>query len=587
MKSPRQAAIYLRRSTDRQEQSLEDQRTAILSYADEHGFEIVASFVDDAISGTSTTDRKGFLDMVEAAQTPRCPFQHVLVYDVKRFGRLDNDEAGYYRHLLRRAGVEVVYVSEGFNGDDTDDLLRPVKQWQARQESRDLAKVTIRGQLSLAEKGFWLGGAPPYGYDLLYLDSSGKPYQKVRFTMGGVKEVYSPSGQLLRKLPKGERISKSKQDRVRLAKGDPERVKVIVRIFRMYLDGTGFRGVAARLNDEGVPAPRNGSWSRIHDGRWAMSTIRAILVNPIYAGDMVWNRRTGAKFLRIEAGRAIPRERTGRYRLVHNPPDDWVVVQGTHEGLVDRHTFDRVQRLRGDREKAGGGSAFRRGRGKNSPFLLTGLITCKACGHHWVGQTIAKGKRKKNGERVKTRYYVCGGYLTKGNAVCKRVLLPQKEVDDFVLKEVEKRLKPFLETGGRQLLKRLVMKELNAQGPDPRQELAHAKKRMREVDEQASKLLDLVSEVNREFIDQKLGALKRERAGLEGRIEEMERLDVKPQDPAALAEEILKGMQEFARVVTQGTAEEKKLFVRGFVSGVAVKPRNREVRVSMSSLTST
>ena len=34
--------------------------------------------------------------------------------------------------------MEVIYVSEGFNGDDTDDLLRPVKQWQARQESKDL-----------------------------------------------------------------------------------------------------------------------------------------------------------------------------------------------------------------------------------------------------------------------------------------------------------------------------------------------------------------------------------------------------------------------------------------------------------------
>lgn len=69
----------------------------------------------------------------------------MLCYDVNRFGRLDNDEAGHYRFLLRRQGAEAVYISEGFNGHDTDDLLRPVKQWQARQESKDLSKVTIRG----------------------------------------------------------------------------------------------------------------------------------------------------------------------------------------------------------------------------------------------------------------------------------------------------------------------------------------------------------------------------------------------------------------------------------------------------------
>jgi hypothetical protein len=63
--------------------------------------------------------------------------------------------------------VEVRYVSENFNGDATDDLLRPVKQWQARQESKDLSKVTIRGLLSKSDTGCWMGGVPPHGYDLI------------------------------------------------------------------------------------------------------------------------------------------------------------------------------------------------------------------------------------------------------------------------------------------------------------------------------------------------------------------------------------------------------------------------------------
>jgi len=70
--------------------------------------------------------------MIQDAESPTRKFDLIVVYDVKRFGRIDNDEAGYYRHRLRTHGVEVRYVSENFNGDCTDDLLRPVKQWQAR-----------------------------------------------------------------------------------------------------------------------------------------------------------------------------------------------------------------------------------------------------------------------------------------------------------------------------------------------------------------------------------------------------------------------------------------------------------------------
>ncbi|MHC4094288.1 MAG: recombinase family protein, partial [Planctomycetota bacterium] len=142
------AVGYVRRSTDRQEQSIPDQKKAIEGYAAEHGLRLGQFYIDDAISGTSTIGRRAFQRMMADAQSPGRSFDAVIVYDVKRFGRIDNDEAGYYRHLLRTNGVEVCYVSENFNGDATDDLLRPVKQWQARQESKDLSKVTIRGLLS-------------------------------------------------------------------------------------------------------------------------------------------------------------------------------------------------------------------------------------------------------------------------------------------------------------------------------------------------------------------------------------------------------------------------------------------------------
>lgn len=95
----RTAAVgYVRRSTDRQEQSIPDQKKAIDAYAAEHGLRLDRFYVDDAISGASTLGRRAFQQMIQEAQSPARPFDLIVVYDVKRFGRIDNDEAGYYRH---------------------------------------------------------------------------------------------------------------------------------------------------------------------------------------------------------------------------------------------------------------------------------------------------------------------------------------------------------------------------------------------------------------------------------------------------------------------------------------------------------
>jgi DNA invertase Pin-like site-specific DNA recombinase len=125
-KQPRQSnrcVGYVRRSTDRQEQSIPDQKKTIETYASEHGLSLVKFYIDDAISGTSTLGRREFQQMIQDAQKSTGHFDKIIVYDVKRFGRVDNDEAGYYRHILKTHGVEVLYVTENFNGDTTDDLL--------------------------------------------------------------------------------------------------------------------------------------------------------------------------------------------------------------------------------------------------------------------------------------------------------------------------------------------------------------------------------------------------------------------------------------------------------------------------------
>lgn len=139
-----------------------------------NGYDVIDCYIYDAISGALSEDRVAFLQLIQDAKQRDCPFQFVLVYDIKRFRRVDNDEAGNYRYKLRRNGVEIIYASESFNGDDTDDLLRPVKQWQVRQGQKDLSKVMIRWLLSRVDGGGRVGGMPPYGYDLAYYSRSGE-----------------------------------------------------------------------------------------------------------------------------------------------------------------------------------------------------------------------------------------------------------------------------------------------------------------------------------------------------------------------------------------------------------------------------
>src|SRR5262245_48696655 len=281
------AVGYLRRPTDRQEQSLGDQEAAIRRYGTDHGYEILRLYTDDAISGTSADNRPAFQRLIADASNGHRDFRFVICYDVKRFSRGDNDEAGYYRHLLKKHGVEVVYASEGFNGDDTDDLVRPVKQFLARQESKDLSKVTLRGQLSSIHAGSYLGGVAPYGYDYLYLDSKGIPIHIVRFNEKGEKLLLHPeTGDLLRLVPQGEPLPAAREDRIRLVPSSPDRLAVIQRIFDEYLRGDGYRTIAHRLNAEGIPSPRARAWDATkYTGHWGLSTIRNILMNPAYLGD--------------------------------------------------------------------------------------------------------------------------------------------------------------------------------------------------------------------------------------------------------------------------------------------------------------
>jgi DNA invertase Pin-like site-specific DNA recombinase len=569
----RPAVGYLRRSTDRQEQSIEDQKRAIERYAAEHGYVIIAWYVDDAISGTTADERAAFLRLISDATAPDCPFRYVLVYDVKRFGRLDNDEAGYYRFQLRRAGVEVIYVSEGFSGDDTDDLVRPVKQWQARNESRELSKVTIRGLLSRCGEGWWSGGLPPYGFDLAYFAGDGSFLMVVRYDYDLSKQILDEDGNVVRVVPRGQSLTLSKQDRCKLVPGSPERVQVVRLIFTWYVvEGLGFRGIADRLNRLGIPSPRGGNWSPKHKDKWAMTTVRDILLNPAYCGDLVWNRHSFGKFHRIEQGRAVPRTARPGAGPDHNRPEDWIIVKDAHPALISRTLFQAAKSKREARKQDPGQYGYRTGHGAHSPFLLTGLLRCLHCGHTWQGYSTQKGRKRADGSAVKTLGYACGGYVTKGTSCCQRYVLPKEEIEEWVFAEIEGIVSGYLEQGAEEQLREMIAQEIAGEDRFDASELAAVRQRRADIEAGIENLLDNLTPTNREYVDRRIAKLRDELVDLQQQEDALLEREGRECQAEALARAALDLVPQVSHVAQFGTVEEKRTFLRAFVREIVFDP---------------
>lgn len=435
---------YLRRSTNNQDRSLSDQQSAIEAFALANGWTVVRYYIDDAISGTSAEHRPSFQEMVEdACRTPRS-FDGIVVYDITRFGRMDCDETGHYRHILRMHGVFVAYASEGFTGGTADDLIRVVKQWQARQESKDLARITIRGQLSKFRSrggGWWMSGVAPLGYDRRYEDVDKRFLFIVRNRSDGTKLLMDEKGGTMRALKLAERLPISDRDRCRLVPGCPEHVNLVRRVYYECTEtGLGCTAIAARLNQEGIPTPRNAMWSRRnHRGRWTYSTIRVMLINPVYAGDVVWNRSTGGTFYRIADGSAKERPPHEAATNRYNDEKDWLVVRDAHPALVTREVFERAKQMIAKRAAAHGRFSPDYHRSESdfrAQFVLTGLLTCAGCSRSCWGFSASRAYTYRRARPYRARVYGCSNFKQRVRENCQQPMIRKRILEGAVVNRV-------------------------------------------------------------------------------------------------------------------------------------------------------
>lgn len=370
-------AIYARYSDDKQSPfSIEDQVRICRMHADKLEWQVVETFQDAGISGSTVVMRPGVRALLQASTEGR--FDIVLAEAMDRISRDQEDIAGVYKRL-QFAGVQMVTLSEG----EVNELHVGLKGTMNALFLKDLGAKTHRGIRGRVEKGK-IGCGNAYGYRV-------------------VKALY-PSGRPVT----GERTIIAEQ------------AAVVRRIFQEYVGGKSAHAIALGLNLEGIPAPLGGRWvdSSIRGDRFRG---RGILNNDYYNGEIVWNRQrrmknphTGRRVLRLNPEADWVRADAPHLRIV--PPELWQAAKARQEAMSD--AFREAVSTSPTRSLAAGLKAVRRPK-----TLLSGLVMCGVCGGNFA---------KRSRDRYACVNHVMGMGCTNSRTVLRsalqhRVLLGLKD----------------------------------------------------------------------------------------------------------------------------------------------------------------
>ena len=261
----RTAAAYLRCSDPRQDKSIDQQRDEIADRATKDGIALPPEnwFVDEGFTGRSARKRDAYQALLRRAEAQRSalsrrrkprtpPIDRLYVWAISRLARNTLDCLKLLG-ALEEAKIEVVSLTEPEIQDTSmQKLIRPILAWLAERYSDELSRNVRRGMRSQAEKGFWVNGRPPFGYE--------------RVPMEGTS---------------GSRLAVTAETRPAF--------EVVQRLFHDYLhDDDGDKRLAETLTIEGVEPPSRSDLAARKPGIWQSKHIRQILTNPVYQGHIIY-----------------------------------------------------------------------------------------------------------------------------------------------------------------------------------------------------------------------------------------------------------------------------------------------------------
>jgi DNA invertase Pin-like site-specific DNA recombinase len=143
------AAQYVRMSTDYQRYSIQNQAATIAAFAQDKRLTIVRTYMDEGRSGLRIKGRPGLIELIDDVRSGQADFDHILVYDVSRWGRFqDIDESAYYEFICKQNGLKVAYCAEQFDNDGSlfASIAKNLKRVMAAEFSRELSVKVHAGK---------------------------------------------------------------------------------------------------------------------------------------------------------------------------------------------------------------------------------------------------------------------------------------------------------------------------------------------------------------------------------------------------------------------------------------------------------
>ena len=355
---------------DRDNVSIENQKAIIRDFVGHKfpGAELVF-FEDRDRSGYTFEQREGYQAMRRELMAHR--LEILVVKDFSRFSRR-NSRGLVELEDLRDAGARIISIGDGIDFPNDDDWLKIqfqflINEMPVTDTSKKVKSVIRRRQ----EDGKWICAAP-YGYI----------------------------------------VNKKQQFEV-----VPVEAEIVRRIYRLYIDGWGYKKIANTLTDEGIPTPRMAERERkIAEGEeyrrsvksaWSIATVQGILDNDFYIGTLRQGKYTRAKI----NGRDILRDEV-----------EQIVIENHHQPIIDYRTFATVRALREKRAKYNYRGV------KINENVYSGFLECGDCG----APMFALSRRDLKPA------YTCGTYHRRGTAGCTTHHIRVDKLDELVKLYVRK-----------------------------------------------------------------------------------------------------------------------------------------------------
>lgn len=365
--------IYIRLSREDEykrkieSESVTNQRNLILNYINrsEEKFKIYDEYVDEGVSGT-TFERPNFQRLIKDIENGK--INCVITKDYSRLGRDYIKSGEYLERYFPEHNVRYIAILDNIDtiSDNVGNDIAPYRAILNDQYAKDISKK-VRGSIYIKKNnGEFLGWKATYGY------------------------------------------KKDEKNKNKLVI-DEEAAKVVKRIFEMAYNGKSCKNIADTLSKDGVLIPsvyanlRRGRKSSSY-GLWCSRTIDEMLSNQTYIGNLTQGKRKRINY-------KIKKE-------VRVPQEQWIIVENTHEPIIDKDIFDKVQILKEKNKNK---------QSKSNNYLLRGFLYCEECGH---SLTICK--------RTETRAYTSCSYYQKYSkfGVCNPHSMNYQDLEKEVLNEV-------------------------------------------------------------------------------------------------------------------------------------------------------